>query len=133
MESKFEQIKTVASKCPQIAVCGHSATENMIKAMRKAEEDYINMKIREELNMQDEAKSLSVSDIDNMYRQLCVESFDIIDKLNELKYMFEDVSQDTKPDISSLKKRIKHCKNHMERQRLQKELNALYKEQRRRK
>lgn len=30
--------------------------------------------------------------------------------------------------ISSLKKRIKHCKNHMERKKLQQELNVLYKE-----
>ena len=133
MECKFEQLKTVVSKNPQIAVCGNIATENMIRAMRKAEEDYIQSKIREELNIQDKAKSLSVSDIDDMYRQLCIDSFDIVDKLNELKYMFEDVSQDIKPDISSLKKRIKHCKHHMEKQKLQRELNALYKEQKRRK
>lgn len=74
-----------------------------------------------------------MSDIDNLYRQLCVESSDIVDKLNELKYMFEDIGQDVKPDISSLKKRIKHCKNHMEKQKLQRELNTLYKEQKRRK
>ena len=32
-------------------------------------------------------------------------------------------------NISSLKKRIKYCKNHMEKKKLQQELNALYKEQ----
>ena len=37
------------------------------------------------------------------------------------------------PDISSLKKRIKYCKNPMEKKKLQQELNALYKEQKRRK
>ena len=37
------------------------------------------------------------------------------------------------PDISSLKKRIKYCKNPMEKKMLQQELNALYKEQKRRK
>lgn len=37
------------------------------------------------------------------------------------------------PDISSLKKRIKYCKNPMEKKILQQELNALYKEQKRRK
>ena len=36
-------------------------------------------------------------------------------------------------DISSLKKRIKYCKNPMEKKMLQQELNALYKEQKRRK
>lgn len=133
MEGKFEQMKMVASKMPQILISGNIATENMIKAMRKAEEDYIQNKIREELNMQDEVNSLSMSDIDNLYRQLCVKSSDIVDKLNELKYMFEDIGQDVKPDISSLKKRIKHCKSHMERKQLERELNALYKEQKRRK
>ena len=29
--------------------------------------------------------------------------------------------------ISSLKKKIKHCKNHMERTKLEQELNSLYK------
>ena len=42
----------------------------------------------------------------------------------------ESLSQ---PDISSLKKRIKYCKNPMEKKKLQQELNALYKEQKRRK
>lgn len=46
-------MKMVASKMPQILISGNIATENMIKAMRKAEEDYIQNKIREELNMQD--------------------------------------------------------------------------------
>lgn len=36
-------------------------------------------------------------------------------------------------DISSLKKRIKYCKNPMEKKKLQQELNALYKELKRRK
>ena len=36
-------------------------------------------------------------------------------------------------DILSLKKRIKYCKNPMEKKKLQQELNALYKEQKRRK
>ena len=35
------------------------------------------------------------------------------------------------PDISSLKKRIKYCKNPMEKKKLQQELNALYKEHKR--
>lgn len=37
------------------------------------------------------------------------------------------------PNISSIKKRIKYCKNPMEKKKLQQELNALYKEQKRRK
>ena len=34
--------------------------------------------------------------------------------------------------ISSLKKRIKYCKNHMERVKLQRELEQLYRERKRR-
>lgn len=36
-----------------------------------------------------------------------------------------------KQDISTLKKRIKYCKNPMEKKKLEQELNALYKEQKR--
>lgn len=34
--------------------------------------------------------------------------------------------------ISSIKKRIKHCKNHMEKVRLQQKLEQLYRERKRR-
>ena len=68
-----------------------------------------------------------------MFQQICVESSDITDKLNELKYLVEDVGQDVKTNILSLKKRIKYCKNPMEKKKLQQELNALCKEQKRRK
>lgn len=36
-----------------------------------------------------------------------------------------------KQDISTLKKRIKYCKNPMEKKKLEQELNALYKEHKR--
>lgn len=36
-----------------------------------------------------------------------------------------------KQDISTLKKRIKYCKNSMEKKKLEQELNALYKEHKR--
>ena len=36
-----------------------------------------------------------------------------------------------KQEISTLKKRIKYCKNPMEKKKLEQELNALYKEQKR--
>lgn len=41
------------------------------------------------------------------------------------------VSEPPKQDISTLKKRIKYCKNPMEKKKLEQELNALYKEQKR--
>ena len=122
MESKFEQLKTVASKNPQILISGNGY--NVAKAMRdiaerlqKAESDYIDQKVREELGVTDTLSVLTTSDI-----------------LNSMSMMVdESVFEPPKEDISSLKKRIKHCKNHMEKQRLQRELNVLYKEQKRRK
>lgn len=52
-----------------------------------------------------------------------------------LEQMSELCNEDSlpQPDISSLKKRIKYCKNPMEKKKLQQELNALYKEHKRRK
>ena len=47
MESKFEQIKTVASRNSQILVCG-GAFNNAMRAMMKAEADYIDQKMKEE-------------------------------------------------------------------------------------
>lgn len=41
------------------------------------------------------------------------------------------VSESPKQDISTLKKRIKYCKNPMGKKKLEQELNALYKEQKR--
>ena len=41
------------------------------------------------------------------------------------------VPEPPKQDISTLKKRIKYCKNPMEKKKLEQELNALYKEQKR--
>lgn len=122
MESKFEQIKTVASKNPQILISGNGynvakAMRDIAKRLQKAESDYIDQKVREELGATDTLSVLTTSDI-----------------LNSMSMMVdESVFEPPKEDISSLKKRIKHCKNHMEKQRLQRELNALYKEQKRRK
>lgn len=41
------------------------------------------------------------------------------------------VSEPPKQDIPTLKKRIKYCKNPMEKKKLEQELNALYKEHKR--
>lgn len=64
----------------------------------------------------------------------------ILDIFNELRTgycvdMIENISQYELPaqNISSLKKRIKYCKNPMEKKKLQQELNVLYKEQKKHK
>lgn len=121
MESKFEQIKTMASKNPQILVCGNrcnvaNAMRYISEELRKAEENFKLQKIKEELG---------IIDIESSLTTMGTSSF--------LTFIDESTFEVLKEDISSLKRRIKHCKNHMERQRLQKELNALYKEQKRRK
>ena len=54
---------------------------------------------------------------------------DLLEKMSDL-YNNDLLPQQ---DISSLKKRIKYCKNPMEKKKLQQELNALYKEQKWRK
>lgn len=50
--------------------------------------------------------------------------FDLLDNLAL-------VPEPPKQDISTLKKRIKYCKNPMEKKKLEQELNVLYKEQKR--
>ena len=67
--------------------------------------------------------------------QLRDETEEILNKFNELSEMvIGDISSINIPtqDVSSLKKRIKYCKNPMERRILQQELNALYRNQKRR-
>ena len=121
MESKFEQIKTIASKNPQILISGNgynvaSAMRKLSEQLYKAEENYMLQKMKEELG---------IIDIESSLTTMGTSSF--------MTLIDESVFEPPKEDISSLKKRIKHCKNHMEKQRLQKELNTLYKEQKRRK
>ena len=116
MEGKFEQLKTVASKNPQILACGR-AFANVMRTMTKAEVDYIDQKMREELEILNEEARISALVGTNSF-------ITIID---------ESTFEPSKEDISSLKKRIKYCKNPMEKKQLQQELNALYKEQKRRK
>lgn len=68
--------------------------------------------------------------------QLDDEVEELLRKFNELpETIIEDVSGSNIPiqDIPSLKKRIKYCKNPMERRKLQQDLNSLYRTQKRRK
>lgn len=121
MDSKFEQIKTIASKNPQILISGNgynvaTAMRKLSEQLYKAEENYMVQKMKEELG---------IIDIKAVLTTMGTSSF--------MTLIDENTFEPPKEDISSLKKRIKHCKNHMEKQRLQRELNALYKEQKRRK
>lgn len=76
------------------------------------------------------------NELEQQFKEIEAQENDhILDILNELRTgycvdMIENISQYELPvqNISSLKKRIKYCKNPMERTKLQQELNVLYKE-----
>lgn len=121
METKFEKIKTITSKNSQVLISGYgynvaTAMRNISEQLRKAEEDFILQKMKEELG---------VIDIESSLTTMVTSSF--------MAIIDESTFEPPKTDISSLKKRIKYCKNPMEKKKLQQELNALYKEQKRRK
>ena len=78
------------------------------------------------------------NEIEQEYKDLKVESqggwFEDLPKTAKEFEFLEDltvVTEQPKQDISTLKKRIKYCKNPMEKKKLEQELNALYKEQKR--
>lgn len=62
---------------------------------------------------------------------------DLIDILNKQSMKWNDIFNDSNiyqyksDDISALKKRIKYCKNPMEKKKLEQELNLLYKKRKR--
>lgn len=78
------------------------------------------------------------NELEQEYKDLKVESQgdwleDLLKTVKESD-LLEDlavVSEPPKQDISTLKKRIKYCKNPMEKKKLEQELNALYKEHKR--
>lgn len=60
----------------------------------------------------------------------------LLETINEIEMHFGDnfpieYLEPPKQDISTLKKRIKYCKNPMEKKKLEQELNVLYKEHKR--
>lgn len=78
------------------------------------------------------------NELEQKYKDLKVESqgdwLEDLLKTAKESDLLEDlavVSEPPKQDISTLKKRIKYCKNPMEKKKLEQELNALYKEHKR--
>ena len=78
------------------------------------------------------------NELEQEYKDLKVESqgdwFEDLLKTAKEFDLLEDLTVVTEPpkqDISTLKKRIKYCKNPMEKKKLEQELNALYKEHKR--
>lgn len=84
----------------------------------------IEARIQNELEQ--EYKNLKVESQGDWLEDLLktAKEFDLLDDLAL-------VPESPKQDISTLKKRIKYCKNPMEKKKLEQELNALYKEHKR--
>ncbi len=84
----------------------------------------IEARIQNELEQ--EYKDLNVESQGDLFEDLLktAKEFDLLDDLAL-------VPEPPKQDIPTLKKRIKYCKNPMEKKKLEQELNALYKEHKR--
>lgn len=113
----FKPMKMIAEKIPTVAICGMGKSiNNLAKEIIKAEEEYIKMEQMKVLGLNEEIlnckSTLTLEELNKMFSEIDTE---IIDTEN----------------ISNLKKRIRYCKNPMERKQLEQELNVLYKEQKR--
>lgn len=115
LHDKLEKI----SDATKVLIVGKQmdAIGKMISAMAEAQ-------IQNELEQK--YKDLNVESQGDLFEDLLkvVKEFDLLDDLAL-------APKPPKQDISTLKKRIKYCKNPMEKKKLEQELNALYKEHKR--
>ena len=84
------------------------------------------MEAQTQNELEQKYKDLNVESQGDLFEDLLkvVKEFDLLDDLAL-------APEPPKQEISILKKRIKYCKNPMEKKKLEQELNALYKEQKR--
>ena len=115
LHDKFEKISDVT----KVLIVGKQidAIGKMISAMAEA-------RIQNELEQ--EYKDLKVESQGDWFEDL-LKTAKEVDLLEDLAL----VTEPPKQDISTLKKRIKYCKNPMEKKKLEQELNTLYKEHKR--
>ncbi len=115
LHDKFEKINDVT----KVLIVGKKmdAIGKMISAMAEA-------RIQNELDQK--YKDLNVESQGDWFEDL-IKTAKEFDLLNDLTL----VAEPPKQEISTLKKRIKYCKNPMEKKKLEQELNVLYKEQKR--
>lgn len=115
LQDKFEKISDVT----KVLIIGKKmdAIGKMISAMAEA-------RIQNELDQK--YKDLNVESQGDLFEDL-LKTAKELDLLDDLVL----VPEPQKQDISTLKKRIKYCKNPMEKKKLWQELNALYKEHKR--
>lgn len=104
-----------------------NALKSILERLRQEEESFQAVK-----NMAD-ALGMSIEEYAN--KMICFNDGSAFPTCELLENMSDLYNSNLIPqqDISSLKKRIKYCKNPLEKKQLEKELNALYKEQKRRK
>jgi len=115
LQDKLEKISDVT----KVLIVGKKmdAIGKMISAMAEA-------RIQNELDQK--YKDLNVESQGDLFEDL-LKTAKELDLLDDLVL----VPEPPKQDISTLKKRIKYCKNPMEKKKLEQELNALYKEHKR--
>lgn len=115
LHNKFEKINDVT----KVLIVGKKMNTigKMISAMAEA-------RIQNELDQK--YKDLNVESQGDWFEDL-IKTAKEFDLLNDLAL----VTEPPKQEISTLKKRIKYCKNPMEKKKLEQELNVLYKEQKR--
>lgn len=116
LHDKFEKI----SNDTKVLIVGKQidAIGKMISAMAEAQ-------IQNELEQK--CKDLGIQTQEDPIAKL-------LETINEMHFVDNfsiECLEPPKQDISTLKKRIKYCKNPMEKKKLEQELNALYKEHKR--
>lgn len=101
----------------------------------KKKEEYFRKEIQKEFETKSEQNSLTIEIIKNISDKFCNDNSVFSEKIevSDLYCKPKEQNENTKENISYLKKRIKYCKNPIEKKKLQQELNVLYKEQKRRK
>ena len=127
-------MKNIDTKTANILAIGYgcqvsNALKNILERIRKEEESFQAIK-----NMAD-MLGMSVEEYNNQLIYFndgsAFPTCELLEKMSDLYN--NDLLPQPDIDIPSLKKRIKYCKNPMEKKKLQQELDALYKEQKRRK
>jgi hypothetical protein len=124
---KFEIINTATNAVTDALIVGQQM-DKIGKIISATIEARIQNEIEQEYKdlFEQECKDLKAESQGGWFEDLLktAKEFDILEDLAV-------VSEPPKQDISTLKKRIKYCKNPMEKKKLEQELNALYKEHKR--
>nr|DAG16486.1 MAG TPA: hypothetical protein [Caudoviricetes sp.] len=127
LHDKFEIINAATNAVTNALIVGKQM-DKIGKMMSVIIEARIQNELEKEYKdlLEQEYKDLKVESQGDWLEDLLktAKEFDILEDLAV-------VSEPPKQDISTLKKRIKYCKNPMEKKKLEQELNALYKEHKR--